>query len=79
MSHFEQIDLNGNGEISVQEWQRYNHAMGISSGHARKSFKAMDANGDGVVSFQEFKAYIREFYFSTEDKLRSSILYGPLI
>jgi hypothetical protein len=38
----------------------------------------MNTSGDGVVSMDEFIQYNKEFFFTTEDTLKSSILYGPL-
>ena len=75
---FETVDMNGDGKITFDEWVKHNKAMGIDQKHARASFDAMDADGDGEVSVEEFSNYHREFFFSTEDKLKSSILYGPL-
>ena len=75
---FRVIDIDGNGTISFEEWVSYYKAIGVDPVHARASFDAMDANGDGVVSMEEFVAYNVEFFFSTEDTLNSSIMYGPL-
>ncbi len=52
--------------------------LGIDTVHARASFDAMDANGDSIVSKEEFTAYLKEFYLTAEDKLKSSLLLGPL-
>lgn len=75
---FKQVDMNADGEISQEEWRIHNSALGISIEHATASFNAMDANGDGVVSMEEFIDYHKEFFFSAEDNLKSSILYGPI-
>ncbi len=77
-SMFVVIDIDGNGEISFQEWVEFYKAMGIDTQYARASFDAMDANKDGIISKKEFAAYINEYFFSSENKLNSSILYGPL-
>ncbi len=76
---FKQVDINADGKISMEEWLVHNAAIKIGSETAKKSFEAMDTNGDGVVSAEEFNAYHYEFFFSTEDKLKSSILFGPLV
>ena len=78
MTQFEMMDSDGNGEISFKEWVEYYTAMGIDTVHAKPSFNAMDINGDDIVSKEEFLAFIKEFYLSVEDKLNSSVLYGPL-
>ncbi len=76
---FKQVDINADGKISIEEWLIHNAALKLDSETAKKSFEAMDTNGDGVVSAEEFKAYHFEFFFSAEDKLKSSILFGPLV
>lgn len=78
-TQFEIIDSNGDGEISLKEWVEYYRAMGIDTVHARASFDAMDMNADGVISKEEFAAYVMEFMYTTEDKMKSSLLYGPLV
>ena len=75
---FDAIDLNNDGEISPEEWVKHNKALGINPVYAEASFKPMDTDGDGKVSKKEFVDYQVEFYYTAEDKLNSSILYGPL-
>lgn len=75
---FEQVDMNGDGRITLNEWLVHNKALDISAENANRSFEAMDANKDGIISKQEFIDYHTEFFFSVEDKLKSSILYGPI-
>ena len=75
---FHQVDINGDGVISLNEWIIHCSALSISKENAEKSFQAMDTNKDGVISLEEFVEYHKEFFFSTEDKLHSSILFGPL-
>ena len=75
---FKQVDMDANGWISLKEWEQHYRALGIAVEHAKTSFEAMDANHDGKISMEEFIDYHTEFFFSDEDKLKSSILYGPL-
>ena len=75
---FEIIDEDGDGVISPREWSKYSKAIGVAPAHAAESFRVMDVDGDEKVSRDEFLAYNQEFFYSTEDKLKSSILFGPL-
>jgi hypothetical protein len=49
---FKQVDSNGDGRISLDEYR----AAALKKADAQ--FKAMDSNGDGMVSPQEFAAAI---------------------
>ena len=75
---FAALDLNGDGIISFAEWKSHYVALGIPAEHAQASFAAMDSDSDGKVSKQEFIDYHFEFFCTTENKLNSVILYGPL-
>ena len=75
---FDALDINGDGVISMKEWELHYRGMGIDPKYATASFEAMDTNGDGVVSLEEFTAYHVEFFSTIENKLNSAILYGPL-
>ena len=75
---FNCLDINGDVVVSMNEWELHYKCMGIDPKHAKASFEAMDTNGDGVVSLEEFTAYHVEFFSSTDNKLNSAILYGPL-
>ena len=57
---FNNLDLNGDGVISFEEWKAHYYCMGIDQEHARASFDAMDTNGDGVVSKEEFINFLYE-------------------
>ena len=75
---FHTLDMNGDGVISFEEWTAHYICMGIDPAHARASFDAMDQNSDGKISMEEFVDFHYEYHFTTENKLGSAILYGPL-
>ena len=72
------VDIDGDGKISYEEWVRHYKTMFIDVAFARDSFDAMDTNHDGMISMEEFVDYHIEYYYSAEDKLKSSLLYGPM-
>lgn len=76
--NFKVVDVDQDGKISYKEWENYYLALGIDPRHASASFTAMNRSQGGSVSLDEFMSYHREFFYSTEDRLNSSILYGPL-
>ena len=73
------LDADGDGFITFNEWNVHNAALGISPESAKESFNAMDGDEDGKITMNEFLAYHYEFFFSTENKLNSAILFGPLM
>ena len=77
-SMFHLLDIDENGSISFEEWTAHYHTFGIDAAHARASFDAIDINHDQNISEDEFVKYHMEYFLSTENKLNSAILYGPL-
>ena len=77
-SMFVCLDAKGDDIIDIDEWKMHNAAMGIPPGYAQDSFNAMDQDGDEKITMDEFVNYHAEFFFTTENKLNSAILFGPL-
>ena len=75
---FVSLDIDDNGFITFNEWNNHYMALGIPVMHAKISFDAMDVDKDGKITKDEFVKYHAEFFFSTENKLNSAILFGPL-
>ena len=51
---FTMMDLNGDEEISVEEWMKFNSHFDIDRDHAAKSFDALDEDKDGTIDRMEF-------------------------
>ena len=62
----------------MDEWKVHISALGIAAEHAKKSFHAIDTDNDGKITMAEFVNYHIEYFQSSENKLNSAILYGPL-
>ncbi len=77
-SMFDMLDVDNSDTITLEEWQSHYKCLGIDPTHAHASFEAMDLNGDGTVSRDEFVLYHCEFFHTSENKLNSGIMYGPL-
>ena len=75
---FKFLDVNDDNFIDLAEWKFHNAAIGIPPEHAEDSFKAIDRDGDGKITEDEFVNYHFEYFYSTENKLNSAILFGPL-
>lgn len=46
---FQELDLNGDGAVTLDEWQQFD-----TSAAAKEHFSALDANADGLISVPEF-------------------------
>ena len=75
---FSMIDSGGKGKLSYNDWENYYKAVGIDIKHARSSFESMNTTNCGYVTKEEFIAFNDEFFYSADNTLNSSILYGPL-
>eukprot|EP00494_Astrolonche_serrata_P006516 UN06540 len=54
-SVFNTLDMNGDGEISVEELSDVLKAEGIDETGAQEIFDEVDSNKDGFITFQEFR------------------------
>ena len=76
---FKAIDVNGDGLISVTEYENFFRCMGIDSSYAGTSFPALDTDGDGTLSSQEFVAAGEEFFVGEDENASTQTYWGPLV
>lgn len=73
------LDTDGNGYITLDEWKAHSEAVGgVPTEYAEVTFRALDADGNGKITQQEFDDYNFEFFYSTENTLKSASFFGPL-
>ncbi|GAA3044164.1 EF-hand domain-containing protein [Streptomyces roseofulvus] len=76
---FDVIDVNGDNEISKDEFQRFlTDVWQVTDPFALETFSKLDTDGDGVVSRQEFIRATYEYYYSTDPAAPGSMLFGQL-
>jgi Ca2+-binding EF-hand superfamily protein len=63
-------DVDGDGEVSVEEWGRALRAMGATEAGIKRDLKAIDRDRDGRVSLEEVIESAVEFY--TRERSRDS-------
>ena len=75
---FTMMDLNGDEEISVEEWMKFNSHFDIDRDHAAKSFDALDEDKDGTIDRMEFIRNYIEFWRGTNENHPSRLIFGPI-
>jgi Ca2+-binding EF-hand superfamily protein len=73
---FDIMDVDGDGEITREEFSRLLEVWGVTTPEAMQTFDRMDANGDGVISRQEFLDAVHQFYHSDDPEVPGSHFFG---
>jgi juvenile hormone diol kinase len=58
---FDVIDINGNEQISLEEYKQLLTAFGFNASGYEEIFQKLDVNGDGYISKQEYLQLLKEF------------------
>ena len=74
---FDTIDLDGDGEITHEEYKLFFKAWGIEPALAEAAFSRMDFNEDGRLSRSTFLQYGSNFYINDEPDIVGNYLFGP--
>lgn len=74
---FDTIDLDGDGQITDQDYRRFFKAWGGAEAPADQAFARLDLNGDGRLSRSIFIQFGSNFFLSDEPNVPGNWLFGP--
>ena len=75
-THFDLIDINKDGIISLDEYKLHCRCHGLEESEAIVGFDAIDANKDGTISREEFIAASLDYNFGIDETSPSRYMYG---
>lgn len=62
---FNALDLDGNGEISYNEFEEtFSAGLDIEKQELKALFLEFDHNANGKINFEEFKAFLKKIFYS---------------
>ncbi|MFF4591280.1 EF-hand domain-containing protein [Streptomyces sp. NPDC001388] len=74
---FDVIDVNGDNEISKDEFARFLRDVWMSDApDAMDAFTKLDTDGDGAISRHEFIRAVREHFLSNDPDAPGSLFFG---
>ncbi|EGJ32782.1 MULTISPECIES: EF-hand domain-containing protein [Moorena] len=74
---FERLDVDGNGEISRQEYKQ-GFLSHFSDGNLTDEiFSKLDLNGDGHLSKEEVLQHVHDFFYSDDPEAPGNWILGP--
>lgn len=74
---FDTIDLDGNGTISVDEYEYFLESSRMT-GDANALFKKLNRSGTGFITKAEIIELMREFYYSEDRDAAGNWLFGEM-
>jgi hypothetical protein len=60
-------DVDGDGEITLEQWGRLLRAMGGNDAAVKRRLKATDADGDGRLSVRDLLSTAQTYYTTDDD------------
>jgi Ca2+-binding EF-hand superfamily protein len=74
---FETLDINGDGEITENEFKMFYNIFGMGEAVAQEIFPKIDHNGDGILTRSEIATLYHQFSFSDDPDMPGNWLFGP--
>jgi len=74
---FDTVDLDGDGEISLAEYELFFQAWGLDRVTAVDAFAGMDLNADARLSREAFLQYGANFYINDKAHVAGNYIFGP--
>lgn len=80
MTNFVQelLDSDGDGNVSLEEYEAFLKAFGVNSEQARSCFAGLDRNNDGVLTRMELLDLVLEYYRTDDPKAPGNQFFGIL-
>lgn len=75
---FVAVDGNQDGNIELDEYEKFFDTLGMDKNLAKQAFNAIDDNNDGVLNEEEFVTAGVQFFTSKEDD-NSKFFWGNLV
>jgi len=73
---FDAVDLDGDGVISIKEYNIVLKAQGCSDEDSRHAFAKLDLDGDGRISREEYARAIYDYHVSNDPNAPGNWFYG---
>ncbi|MCA9944368.1 MAG: EF-hand domain-containing protein [Anaerolineales bacterium] len=71
-------DLNGDGQVSLQEYRKLCTVMRLGEGYADDMFAKLDLNQDGNISTEELMKLSDQYFVGDDPNAPGNLFFGPL-
>ena len=75
---FDIIDLNGKGEIILDDYREFFRAWGVDEDLAQGAFSSIDLNKDGILKRMSFIQFGADFFTNNDEFGFGNLMFGPL-